>query len=93
MDYGFVNLCWWWLQYFSCLYKHNTAVINLTRSFILDYRKRMGKVKFVTNIGVNILLVICFVYFFGQDSVRKYLDKGVIITEKIEKKVSPPGNI
>ena len=54
----------------------------------------MGKVKFVANVGVNIVLVICFVYFFGQDSMKRYLDKGVIITEKIEKEASiaPPGD-
>ena len=54
----------------------------------------MGKVKFVANIGVNIVLVICFVYFFGQDSIKRYLDKGVIISEKIEKQASmtPPGD-
>ena len=60
----------------------------------MDYRRRMGKVKFVANIGVNIVLVICFVYFFGQDSIKRYLDKGVIISEKIEKQASmtPPGD-
>ena len=54
----------------------------------------MGKVKFVANIGVNIFLVICFVYFFGQDSIKRYLDKGVIISEKIEKQgsITPPGD-
>ena len=54
----------------------------------------MGKVKFVANIGVNIVLVICFVCFFGQDSIKRYLDKGVIISEKIEKQASitPPGD-
>ena len=53
----------------------------------------MGKVKFVANVGVNIVLVICFVYFFGQGSIKRYFDKGVIITEKIEKQASitPPG--
>ena len=36
----------------------------------------------VAHIVLNIALVILYGIFFGQQSVRKYLDKGVIITKQ-----------
>ena len=49
--------------------------------------------KVVVTVAVNIILIMIYVYFFGQSSVNKYLDKAVIITEKEEKpdSINPPG--
>ena len=45
------------------------------------------------HVAVNIGLVIIFVYFFGQNSVRKYLDNAVIVSKQEETATSipPPG--
>ena len=42
---------------------------------------------------LNILLFLIYLYFFGQHSVQKYLDQGVIIVnhKEIQKVISPPG--
>ena len=52
-----------------------------------------SKVKLVANICVSVVLLILYVYFFGHDSVCKYLDKAVITTSKDEKSslITPPG--
>ena len=49
--------------------------------------------KVVLNVAVSIVLVALYIYFFGQHSVQKFLNKSVIITENEEKQdaISPPG--
>ena len=49
--------------------------------------------KIRSNVLVNIILIIIYVYFFGQHSVKRFLDKSVIVTEHKEKKesIDPPG--
>lgn len=41
----------------------------------------------------NSFLLIIYAYFFGQHSLRKYLDKGVVIVklEEESSSISPPG--
>ena len=53
-----------------------------------------AKVKFAANICVNVVLLIIYVYFFGHDSVSKYLDKAVITTSKdaTSSSIIPPGD-
>ena len=48
---------------------------------------------FRSNVLINITLIIIYVYFFGQHSVKRFLDKSVIITEHEEKQesIDPPG--
>ena len=41
-----------------------------------------SKIKLVANICVSVVLLILYVYFFGHQSVSKYLDKAVITTSK-----------
>ena len=54
-------------------------------------------VKNAVNVCVSILLFTCYVYLFGIKSVRKYLDKEIIITEQEDEdkfrllKEPPPG--
>ena len=49
--------------------------------------------KIVLNVGVSIVLVAVYIYFFGQHSVQKFLNKSVIITENEENMdpINPPG--
>ena len=49
--------------------------------------------KVVLNVAVSIVLVAVYIYFFGQHSVQKFLNKSVIITENEENQdaISPPG--
>ena len=51
--------------------------------------------KVVLNVAVSIVLVAIYIYFFGQHSVQKFLNKSVIITENEENQdaISPPGII
>jgi len=53
---------------------------------------RMNEI--VANIVVNIILLIIYIYFFGQYSFSKYLEHGIIVInyeEKSTNKTSPPG--
>ena len=49
--------------------------------------------KLKSNVVINIILIIIYVYFFGQHSLKRFLDKSVIITEHEEKQdtIDPPG--
>ena len=49
--------------------------------------------KVVTNILVNIVLFIIYAHYFGQQSVKKYLEKGVAIVRYTETPsvIPPPG--
>ena len=51
--------------------------------------------KVVLNVVVSIVLVAIYIFFFGQHSVQKFLNKTVIITENEENHdaISPPGII
>ena len=51
-------------------------------------------VKFAANICVNVVLLILYVFFFGHQSVSKYLDKAVITTSKdaTSSSIIPPGD-
>ena len=51
--------------------------------------------KVVTNILVNIVLFIIYAYYFGQQSIKKYIEKGVTIVEHTETPsvIPPPGKI
>ena len=53
-----------------------------------------SKIKLVANICVSVVLLILYVYFFGHDSVSKYLDKAVITTSKddMSSSIIPPGD-
>ena len=44
-------------------------------------------------VGVNVVLLILYAYFFGQHSVEKYLKKGVTITKVDERQsqIKTPG--
>ena len=43
---------------------------------------------------VNLVLLVIYLYAFGQHSIQKYLTKAVIITEMEERpsSITPPGN-
>ena len=47
----------------------------------------------VIKFGINIILLLIYLYFFGQKSIQRYLDNAVFITEKEEYPVNitPPG--
>ena len=49
--------------------------------------------KLVANIVVNIVLLTLYIFFFGKESVNKYLDEGMIIVTHEEKTsiIEPPG--
>ena len=49
--------------------------------------------KLVANIAVNIILLIIYIYCFGQHSVSKYLANGVIVIkyDEVSTNISPPG--
>ena len=47
-------------------------------------------VKIVSNIAVSLALLIIYVYFFGQHSIKRYLAREIIIVEQEEKDVSIP---
>ena len=50
--------------------------------------------KLVANIVVNIILLIIYIYFFGQHSFNKYFEYGIIVVkyeEKSNNEISPPG--
>ena len=42
---------------------------------------------------VSVALLIIYVYFFGQNSIRKYVDNAVFVTtlEEKPKYITPPG--
>ena len=46
--------------------------------------------KNIGNIAVSIILLITYYFFFGKDSIHRYLEKKVIITEHEEKHVTIP---
>ena len=45
------------------------------------------------NVVVSIALIIIYVYFFGQPSLQKFVDKGIIIIKKDQRTsdIPPPG--
>ena len=53
------------------------------------------KMKIIFNIAINIFLLTLYAFFFGQDSIRKYMDKRIIIVtqEVIPSYINPPGEI
>ena len=44
-------------------------------------------------VGIEIVLVVLYIIYFGMNSVNKYLTSGVIITrdEEPSSNISPPG--
>ena len=55
----------------------------------------MRRSSLIVNIGVNFVLVIIYVQFFGQQSIRRYLNKDIIVVTHEERTatVKPPGKI
>ena len=53
------------------------------------------KTKFVFNIAINIFLLTVYAIFFGKDSIRKYMDRSIIIvTQEVRlSSIIPPGKI
>ena len=53
------------------------------------------KMKIVFNIAINIFLLTVYAVFFGQDSIRKYMDRSIIIVtqEVTPSSINPPGEI
>ena len=54
------------------------------------------KTKFVFTVAINIFLLTLYAIFFGQDSIKKYMDKSIIIvTQEVtpSSSISPPGEI
>ena len=54
------------------------------------------KTKFVFTVAINMFLLTVYAIFFGQDSIRKYIDKSIIIvTQEVtpSSSISPPGEI
>ena len=50
--------------------------------------------KLVANVVVNIILLIVYIFFFGQHSFKKYFEYGIIVVKYEEKStsdISPPG--
>ena len=50
--------------------------------------------KLVANIVVNMILLIIYIYFFGQHSLKKYFEKGIIVInyeEFSDNTIIPPG--
>ena len=45
------------------------------------------------NVVVSIALIIIYAYFFGQPSLQKFVDKGIIIIKKDQRRsnIPPPG--
>ena len=83
------------LVYFHCFSSH----INHTRVFwekntTMDILGCWSMRLFV-KVGVNLVLLILYAYFFGQHSVEKYLKKGVTITKVDERQsqIKTPGYI
>ena len=54
-----------------------------------------GSMRLFVKVGVNVVLLVLYAYFFGQYSVQKYLKKGVIITNVDEGQslIKTPGQI
>ena len=52
-----------------------------------------SSVKVVGNICVSIILLVLYGHLFGQHSLKRYLDRSVIITKHKEKQatITPPG--
>ena len=53
----------------------------------------MKDTKLVSNVLVNIVLLLIYICFFGRQSIQKYFDKGTLIVNHEEKPafVTPPG--
>ena len=51
------------------------------------------KTKTFISVIVSVALLIIYVYFFGQNSIRKYVDNAVFVTtlEEKPKYINPPG--
>ena len=51
------------------------------------------RLKDIGNVAVSIILLITYYFYFGKDSIERYLEKRIIITEHEEKHVTipPPG--
>ena len=45
----------------------------------------------VDKVIVNVLLLSVYVFFFGQQSIKKYVDKSVFITKREENSLVRPG--
>ena len=57
--------------------------------------KMRRSITLIANICVNIVLLITYAQFFGQHSVRKYLDRDIIVVTKEDRKsiITAPGKI
>ena len=51
--------------------------------------------KLVVNIAVNFVLLTLYALLFGRESIRKYLEKGIIIVtnEETPSSITPPGKV
>ena len=51
------------------------------------------RLKDIGNVAVSIILLITYYFYFGTDSIQRYLEKRIIITEHEEKHMTipPPG--
>ena len=60
---------------------------------LAGYCKMVDKVfiKIAANVAANIVLFIIYALLFGQQSIKKYLEKGVTIVKYKETPIPPPG--
>ena len=62
---------------------------------LAGYSKMVDKVfiKITANVAANIILFIIYAHYFGQQSVKKYFEKGVTIVKYTDTPpaIPPPG--
>ena len=51
--------------------------------------------KVAANILINFILLMIYIFCFGQHSIRRYLENGVIVVQYEEKPtvINPPGKL
>ena len=86
------------LVYFHCFSSHIHHTVWSIHDYFWEKNTTMdilgcGSMRLFVKVGVNVVLLILYAYFFGQHSVEKYLKKGVTITKVDERQsqIKTPG--
>ena len=75
----------------ACIIKYHCCRVDIFK--IILFEMRINKV--AANILINFILLMIYIFCFGQHSIRRYLENGVIVVQYEEKPtvISPPGKL
>ena len=75
-------------MFVACTRKYHCCRVDIFKIIL-----RINKV--AANILINFILLMIYIFCFGQHSIRRYLENGVIVVQYEEKPtvISPPGKL